>query len=389
MSAIVPHNPLIVRTTVYYLTKILKWRQYNTEPVGMIFKVDGFDAYNKLIDVNAMFSTMPNGMPVDRTGQVTTPVNFQIDRPWQVPTEQWSLEQAMQQRVLNLISKGQRINILWSGGIDSTAMVVAFLQNLDSFEQIRILYSPYARYEHPGYIENFLVKFPGLELVDISGDAYLNTQLDGIFITGDGGDELTASIDESFFNNHGPELLHTPWQDYFYKNTQDDSLIEFCDSYFKSAGRPIDTVLEARWWFYAICKNRFHLSEKCDLYIDYKNFDPNSIIGFYDCNEYENFIYWNIDQCITGNKYTGWKEIIKQYAVNFDGQQEWYVTKQKTNSFQANFYARKNIILKDCRYIFLLENGTRIATPNLPLLGQNEFEDIYGSTLDYLFNEPN
>jgi hypothetical protein len=62
--------------------------------------------------------------------------------------------------------------------------------------------------------------------------------------------------------------------------------------------------------------------------------------------------------------------------------------KQKENSGQAQWYAEKNKIMHDRRSIFVLDDGTRTATPSLPFFSRLEFETTYNNTLDYLFNEP-
>jgi hypothetical protein len=278
--------------------------------------------------------------------------------------------------------------LFWSGGIDSTAMLTAFLKHTESRSQLRILYTPFSTYEHTLYLD-FLKQFSNLELIDLSGLTYMNLCFDGVFLTGDGGDEFMASLDESFFTTHGRDLLDTPWQDFFYKKNNNDKFIEFCHEYFSLAQRAIDTVLEARWFFYAMCKTRYQLWSKLDLFAHYKNFLPSRLQGFYDCKEFENYIYWNLDQIIPGNDYRDWKLPFKQYCFDFDNFEDFYETKQKIGSGQTHWYATKNQILQDRRSIFHLANGQLIFTPSLPLFSRMEFETKYANTLDYLFNETN
>jgi hypothetical protein len=235
---------------------------------------------------------------------------------------------------------------------------------------------------------DFLKQFSNLELIDLSGLIYMNSCFDGIFLTGDGGDEFMGSLDESFFETHGRDFLDTPWQDFFYKKFNSNRFIEFCHDYFLQAQRPIDTILEARWFFYAMCKTRFQLWTKLDLFTHYKDFLPSRLQGFYDCEEFENYIYWNLDQIIPGKDYRNWKLPLKKYCFDFDNLKEFYETKQKVNSGQTRRYATKNQILQDRRMIFWLANGQLISTPSLPLFSRWEFENKYANRLDYLFNEP-
>jgi hypothetical protein len=387
-SAADPHElPKIVALDSQRTQQILAWKSYSTESVGQIFKVAGFDNYNHLVDINRVFSSMPTGMPVDRTQQAVLPVKFHQYRTWTVPTQSWSLAEALAHRVTALEAMGQHINLFWSGGIDSTAMVVAFLKHSTARQQLRIFYSPFSTYEHPGYLE-FLSQYTDIELIDISGTVYLTHQYDGIFVTGDGGDELNASLDESFIEKWGVAGLRKPWLDLFVETNRSDQFLEFCGQYFSAAGRPIETVLEARWFFYTVCKNRFQLTRKLDLFLNRESFDPGALVGFFDCAEYENFIYWNLDQVITGSDYSSWKQPLKQYCCDFDGFVEWCNTKQKINSTQIIRYSDKYKLVNDKRYIFLLSDFERVATPSLPFFSQQEFDNCYSNRLDHLFNEP-
>lgn len=388
MSAIDLLDTSAVVCNVPWLGKILSWRNQHVELVGQIIKVDKFTNHNFLVDINKIFSTAPAGMIVDRTQRVNLPIKFQIPRPWSAPAVQYTLEEFFLARVTNCLATDQKVNLFWSGGIDSTAMLTAFLKHATSRSQLRILYTPFSTYEHPSYLD-FLKQFSNLELIDLSGSTYMNSCFDGIFLTGDGGDEFMASLDESFFTTYGRDLLDMPWQDFFYKKNNNDKFIEFCHDYFSLSQRDIDTVLEARWFFYAMCKTRYQLWSKLDLFAHYTDFLPSRLQGFYDCAEFENYIYWNLDQIIPGQNYKDWKLPFKQYCVEFDSFKDFYETKQKIGSGQTHWYANKNQILQDRRSIFRLANGQLIFTPSLPLFSRMEFESKYTNTLDYLFNEPN
>jgi hypothetical protein len=380
-------KPCLVHTNDAYFDKIIAWQGRLSASVGRIHKFTNADSYNYLVDINGIFSNAPAWQPVDRTGFTTCPVNYWVDRVWTVPAKQKTLDQALRARVLNLAASQQKINVFWSGGIDSTAMVTAFLKHLENKSQLRILYSPWSAYEHPDYID-FIKEFQAVELVDISGEVYMDTKFDGIFVTGDGGDELNASLDESFFIKYGYETLFTSWKDFFYKHKSNDEFIDFCENHFSQSGREIATVLEARWWFYLICKNTSIIRSRLPYYVDYKNFSPDIVQAFFNCSEYEEFIYWNTDQIIAGPEYTSWKQCLKAYCYEFDGFENWYKTKGKFNSSQPVKYANKKIILKNLEVLMILSDGTLLRTPNLPFITHKEYQDHCGN-FDYLFNNDN
>jgi hypothetical protein len=372
----------------YGLSKFLKWKGRQPNDSLSVLRFHEFPQYNRLVDINCIFSNCPFGQPLDRTGNVHLPVKYDTGRPWKYSTTSITLNDALAQRVTDLLSRGEKINLLWSGGIDSTTMVNAFLHNTTDFTQLRVLYSPFSLYEHREYLTTFLAKFPKVELIDISGDVYLTQTFDGIFVTGDTGDETQASIDESFLEEFGYDALNRPWRDFFYSKNTDPGFADFCEEYFAWSGRPIDTLLEARWWFYINSKMYCMLSIKLGFFSDYKNFTPSKLTGFFDCDEFENYITHNIDRLMTTPEYSSWKQDLKDYCQSIDGFDQWAKQKTKLGSFQFHAYTYKKTVLNDQRSIFILDNGTRIHTPGLPLLSQREFENCYGNTLDYLLNDP-
>ena len=377
--------PKLVCWNPQYMGTILNWKNIEFEQVGQLFRHKDQTSHNLIIDINKIFSKKPQFEPIDRTLQTVSPYCIYVSRPWKIPEYQLALDNAMEQRVKKLSLSNKKINVFWSGGIDSTATVTAFLKNLTNLSQLRILYSPYSTYEHPEY-KDFLRHFPKIELVDISGEIYLNDQFDGIFITGDGGDELNASLDKSFLEQYGYNHLHSSWQDFFYKRTKNSNFIEKCQQHFLAAGRPIETVLEARWWFYSTCKNRSLLNLKLPWFFNYKRFTVENLIGFFDCEEFENYIYWNIDRVIDKSGYHTWKQPLKDYCFAFDNIEDWRKNKVKEHSNQIASYLQKKLVLNDQRWIAVLSDGTRIATPSLPALTRKEFEKTYGNTLDWIFH---
>ena len=379
----------ILYADAQYLKKFLQWKGQESDIVHRnMLKFQGFDEYNRLLQVNSMFSKSPFEQPLDRTGNIHLPVKYDNRRPWKFSNTSIGLNDALSHRVKNLVSTGEKINILWSGGIDSTTMTNAFLSNVDDHSQLRVLYSPFSVYEHREYLTTFLTKFPKVELVDISGDVYLTQEFDGIFVSGDTGDETHASIDESFLEEFGPEILKKPWKEFFYSKTNDTDFIDFCEKYFSWSGRSIDTVLEARWWFYINSKMYCSLSTKLLFFSNYKNFSPSKLCGFFDCDEYENYISHNTHRIMSTPDYCSWKQDLKDYCQKIDGFDQWAKEKTKVGSFQFHAYTYKKIVLNDLRAIFILNDGTRVHTPGLPLLSRKEFENCYGNSLDYLINAP-
>lgn len=377
----------VIYSNQLYWPSLAKWRGLATRQVGDLYQIQGYKSYNNLLAINAMFSSCPSGEPIDRTGNlVITPLKRFCRRPWKYFTNPISLEQALAQRVKELVSLNQKINVLWSGGIDSTTIVNACIANMCNLDQLRILYSPFSRYEHAEFLA--FIKSKNIETVDISGMVYLETQFDGIFVTGDTGDECHASLDESFFDQYGADALSLPWRDYFWNRTKNQKFMDFCDQYFSLAGREITTLLHARWWFYINSKLYSVLEKKLLFWTDYENFNIDLVHGFFDCDSFDQYITHHIDDILLGNRYEGWKQALKNYCFSVDGFDNWRRKKTKVHSNQIVRYISKKATIKKLHAILLLDDGTRIATPSLPLLSRSEFTATYRDNLNDLWNEP-
>ena len=381
--------PLLTSVNHLYIRKILEWRDTCYTPVGFLQKINGFDQYNHLVDINAIFSTAPKGDIVDRTQTVTSPYKFFIQTPWTIPTSSLPFEQVMQRIVAEYLKQDQLLNLCWSGGIDSTSIIIAFLKHTPDHSRLRILYSPYSVYENRDFFDLLQKNYSHVEMLDISGDVYIKTHFDGHFVTGHGGDEFTASLDETFFNAVGENGLYQPWQDYFYKITSDDALVEFAESYFSQSGRPIKTLLDARWCYYTFAKSQIFAFRDNSFLLNQDSYSTTNVSGFFASPEFETYMYHNIDQSLDPSKgYLGYKQFIKEYIYQFDQNQPYYETKGKTNSGQFEWYTEKKIRLLDQRWIFKLSDDSVVRTKNLPFLSRMEFDKTYRDSLDYLFNSP-
>lgn len=137
---------------------------------------------------------------VDRTGKLDTPFKFHVLHP--IPslgTDPGPLADLMKNRVRQLLDQyirpgtEQKLQVLWSGGIDTTAVVVALLEIAREDEKPRILIRYCARSvtEYPLFFDKFIKdKFPCKEITGHVRDAFD----DGPTVTGDPADMLMGTL---------------------------------------------------------------------------------------------------------------------------------------------------------------------------------------------------
>jgi hypothetical protein len=373
-------NAGILQINNKFFNKILNYHQIKYSPVGGVYKFDGFNEYNYLVDINSIFSDNPSGLIIDRTQSIPMPLLMHLDRTWTVPTTYIDFDLCAKQRVCELTENNSHVNLFWSGGIDSTVVLVAFLRHCPNLKKVRVLYSTFSIKENP-YFFLLLQEYPDIELIDFGGDVYMEQQFNGVFVTGDGADDLTASLDESFFKTYGYKTIVSSWRDFFFEKISDKKFIECCEQFFSLSGRELNTVLEARWWFYTSCKiHKFPAKS-----IDNINEDQGIPVGFFNCDNFEHYMYFNMDGILTGPDYKNYKHQLKEYIFGFDNNKEYYKNKTKVSSPQIEWYRRKKILLDDTRHFAVLGDGTRLRTANLPLLNEHDYRSKFGDSLNYLF----
>lgn len=379
-------SAMLVATQPILFKKLLSWRGAQYQSVGALYKVQGFDNYNKLIDINMLFSTNPRGDPVDRTGYVQGPCNYKIIRPWEPRLVTTTLDQVMHDRVQEILSQRQPVHLFWSGGIDSTAVVSAFLQHTSNIDQLQLVYTPFSVYENKDFFNFVTDKFPQLKTLDISGECYLTHQFPGIIVTGHGGDEFTASLDLSFFNQVGNRLTQ-PWQDHWRQQGASDSLIEFSYNFFQQSQQPIDTLFQARWWFYSCCKSQYYAPNDSSFIYNNDRVELDKFLAFFDCKQFEDFVQQNpMISLEDPEDYTTYKKFLRRYTHKFYNNTDYLENYSKINSVQVSFYRFKKQSIMDQRWFAILDDGKVLRTKSLPLFSFKEFYDKYGTSLDYLFN---
>lgn len=373
-------QPLIYCTQPVF-KKILEYRHIPHRG-ELQWSVPGFEQYNFLTAINSYFSNNPSGDIVDRTQTISQPWNMWVQRPWRsVGSQSMDLDRCFYERVQDLLGTGQPLNLFWSGGIDSTSMLVGFLKHTQDLSQLRVLYSTNSIKENP-YFFLLLQHQNNIDLIDFSGDVYLDQNFDGLFISADGADDITASLDASFYQSLSWEGIHKRWQDFFNQQGADHALIEFYEHYCKFSGVEIKTVLQARWWFYTICKIQKFPGQLAAVLKDSQPLP----LGFFDCQVFEHWSAHNFDKILPRPEYSSYKQYLKDYIYLYDHNQDYQKYKEKVNSDQLVLYRNKKQILQNSHYIMLLQDGTRVRTSNLPFISELEYQHSFGNKWDYLFN---
>ena len=364
--------------------KLLEWKKFDIAPAGNTFKISGFEQYNYLVDLNLLVDPAWITCPLnDRSLFITSPFNVKIARPWRPPTTTITLDQFFETRVREYCQHNVKLNLCWSGGIDSTGVVVAFLKHCSNLSQLRIVYTNMSIIEHPEFFKFLETNFPQVEKFNIDQrNTALPALLDGIAITGDPCDEMLGCLDPDSDYCYDSSLLDQSWKSIVSTQTKDTKFIDFLEAWFNLSHRPIESILEARWWLFMQTHVQGGVFQN---FLNLKNMFPNTSadVGFYDCYEFEDYIYHNTHLL---RDFANHKEFLKSYIFAFDHNQDFQEHSRKVRSKQLIEINSKIQTVNDNDWVFLCDNYSVQKTKNLPLLSVKELSDTFGNSVDHYFN---
>ena len=291
--------------------------------IGKDYDYESYDDLKLLYDINKIFSNMPYGEIIDRTGYTKYPFKVHIRLPWIVPTKPVNLETACENKIKEIAAiNPEQFYIYWSGGIDSTLMLVSFLKLIEH-NRITVILSKRSIDEYPNFYENFIRN--KLKILTLSDDIPKDN---GIHIIGDPADTIWAILDHSFMEGEAVSYLYKPYQEWFAYRGADDNFLEKTDAFMKRSGREIKTLFEARWWYYLNCKSQ----SKCVISIN-SRFDINkNFCPFYESNDFDTWSFYNTDRMIVGTDWKTYKFPAKEIIYKFAKDKDYLLNKSKDYS---------------------------------------------------------
>lgn len=232
------------------------------------------------------------------------------------------------ERALALLKMNRpRYLISYSGGIDSTALLVAILQTWSEEDQKKIVISMShdSIDENPSFFRNYLHRFRWINSLQTMDR--LRREPGVLLVTGELGDQLFGSdMLLPVAQDHGDSLIHANYQDAFAKMLgswsapdagRAQALAERFFPIVEECPFPVRSLHDFLWWFnfsqkWSHVKYRFYEMKTVDLRLRYHD----QILHFYDTPEFQKWSLDNHDLKIrrTMDSYK-WKA--KEYIHNF------------------------------------------------------------------------
>ena len=105
-----------------------------------------------------------HGFPIDRTQTLNLPIEVDFQAIPKITNQRMNLEDLMNERAYEIIDSYEHIGVSYSGGVDSTGVLVALLKNLNDLSRLHVLYSDKSIEEYPDFYEILKNKIPSENL---------------------------------------------------------------------------------------------------------------------------------------------------------------------------------------------------------------------------------
>ena len=262
-----------------------------------------------------------------------------------------TLEQVIRDRCLSLLARHRRLHLLWSGGIDTTAMVVGFLQvatREDWTSRLSVHYCRRSVRENPRFFERHIRPLPQHSAIE----GHVRDFVDGrrVVVTGDPADMLLGTVfmakafDGSAATNPMYFALDKPWRFIVPQMLRERGLLRpgFCaeqewvqwmETQVCKAPIAVETLFDWLWWITYSCKFQHDLMR---VYYNREAISSSlheTVENFYLSAEWHQWSFHNHDKkMLDKTVWASYKWPLKQYIFNYDGDCEYFAGKVKVKS---------------------------------------------------------
>jgi hypothetical protein len=242
----------------------------------------------------------------------------------------------------------------WSGGIDSTVMLVAMLEVWpeEALKRTKVWMSHSSFYENPAFFDQFVSRFSlASSMAEVSEDLLSG---DTLLVTGELGDQLFGSdIMGPAAEALGDGVLRRNYQDWAAKVIDcwnripgsGNALFERFEPIVAECPFPVRTVFDFFWWFnfsqkWQHVKFRFMEDRSWNLNARY----GEKVLHFFDTPDFQRWSIANHDMKI-GKGWSSYKHAAKEYIFAFTKNREDLLLRKVSSLPLRTFLVEKRIAI--------------------------------------------
>lgn len=208
---------------------------------------------------------------IDRTGVLKRSVAVRVLDPIPPMLQDFNMtiSQVCEQRARDIFERaeaeGRSIEVLWSGGIDSTSLVVALLRvgSLRDLSRVTIVYTKASEKEYPLFKRLIAQKLKMRKVKDLESIYDSGDECPPLIVTGELGDQIFGSMFYNFFYDQAPKKTlfyneqNTPWRAFMpdmlvkYKvipRNAKSAWLKWIEPQVQKCPIPVLTVFDMFWW---------------------------------------------------------------------------------------------------------------------------------------------
>ena len=244
------------------------------------------------------------------------------------------------------MDSGKHVYLLWSGGIDSTCVIVSVLKHMkaEHRELIHVVKSRASLDEHRMFYENFLSGFDQIDFVDLD---FNKLDLEKcLVLDGEGGDQLFGSSFANKIFSMYPEKISGKWKNesafisqHFRHSSESDSewqsFLNIMETSIQQSQLEIDTLYQYCWWlnfnfkFDAVMfRTALYYTEGIDDH-KFKYFLQNNICRMFATKKMQQWAMTAGQDEKTSNAGKMVKFSAKKYIFDFDHNEFYFREKRK------------------------------------------------------------
>lgn len=287
------------------------------------------------------------------------------------------LNTIVEQRAQEIVNSNSPVKVFWSGGIDSTLATAAILAQLKHPDQVEVYHTCESIRENPYFFDHIAKHNVNTVMwSDLWAKPFAPNDL---VVTGTSSDEITGSLDRSFFDTF-KDQLQLPWQQHF-QSRGFSKLISRCEELFAGSHSPIKTVFDARWWFYFYIRHTYFARRDWDLNLE-NDFASNTV-QFFNTPEFDAWAVHNKSSMI-GTEYRHYKMALKQATACYWDNQGYIAKKEKENSYITSMWVTKKVAKLGHHHLFIYKNHqgdyVKFSPAQMPFVSKQQVMELLNAS---------
>jgi len=327
-----------------------------------------------------------NASLIDRSGTVQIPINCTVMSSCTLPQfkeQHLTFEELCEQRARQLLDlarkTSRKLAVMYSGGIDSTLMLVSLLKTATAQElkdHVIVLMSEFSIRENPNFYHDYIKKCFQRESSYLI-HAYLGNS-NYIILTGEGNDQLFGSaVTQKIVQDRGDDIvlgqpnrgeIITSLNYATHDELQSEKIAEIFDRIVDAAPIEIPTLFHYYWWLNFVLKwqNVYNRLLCFTAGSNRSTVKPeDNYFSFYQNTDFQLWSMNNTDKMIQGN-WRSYKYHCKEIIYAFNKDRDYLDNKAKWGSLARVMFTR-----------------------NVPKVITSDMEFIDGNYPDYVWNDHN